>query len=355
MTLRSSNRGPRRSVLTVAALHLWTCCVLALGFGFGFTTAQAAVLASPTPVTANAEAEVAKATGVQSPVLAVIGTGPAALTVTEADFERAFRLAVGELLNRQGLPLRDDLFEEFAPSRSQFLDQFIREKKLEFLARAALPNFKYVGPPRIGLHSFAQPHLYADYLTGAGFSNETDYLQEMARQALLADYREQLQSRFSFSEAAVRSYYVLNRRTFTQRYEACVRHILLPTQEQARDLRSLLIGGADFALLARTQSRDAGSAVQGGELGCVAPRQTVPAFDAALFGGTVGVPQVVRTDHGWHVLEVTERHEAGQLSLEQATPHIRRLLAAKAATRLLEAQLVLVPVQLFGFVPNASP
>lgn len=280
-------------------------------------------------------------------VLAVIGAGSGALVVTKADFERAFRLAVGDLLNRQGLPLREDLLEMFAPSRGQFLEQFIRDKRTEFLARQALPNFKYVGPPRIGPHSFAQPQRYADYLTGAGYVDEADYLQEMARQALLETYRQSLRERVSLSEAAVQSYYALNRRQFMQREEACVRHILLPSQEQARDLRNLLIAGGDFGLLARTQSRDPGSAAKDGDLGCMAPGQTVPAFDTALFGGTVGVPQLVQTDQGWHVLEVTERHQAGPVPPEQAAQRIRQQLAAQAAGRLLEVQLAQVSVQIF--------
>ncbi|MDO4264420.1 MAG: hypothetical protein Q4C67_09500, partial [Deinococcus sp.] len=63
--------------------------------------AQAAsVQPAPAPVAATAN---------EADLLAVIGSGPATLRVTRADFDRAFRLAVGEVLNRQGLPLRDDL------------------------------------------------------------------------------------------------------------------------------------------------------------------------------------------------------------------------------------------------------
>ncbi|GHF96751.1 peptidylprolyl isomerase [Deinococcus piscis] len=282
-----------------------------------------------------------------SDLLAVIGTGPGALRVTRADFDRAFRLAVGEVLNRQGLPLRDDLLQSFAPSRAQFFDQFIHDKQMEYLARRALPDFVYQGPPRIGPQSFAQPQGYADYLTGAGYRDEADYLREMSRQALIEAYRQELRSQFTFSDAAVQSYYALNRRSFMQREEACARHILVTDQAQARDLRSALVGGADFALLARSQSRDPGSASRGGELDCLVPGTTVPAFEAVLFGAALGTPQVVQTDHGWHVIEVTERRAAGLLPLAQAAPQVRSILARRAASQLLETQLKRVPTQLF--------
>lgn len=301
--------------------------------------AQAAsVQPAPAPVAATAN---------EADLLAVIGSGPATLRVTRADFDRAFRLAVGEVLNRQGLPLRDDLLPSFAPSRSQFFEQLIHDKRVEYLARQALPDFVYRGQPRIGPHSFAQPQGYADYLSGAGYRDEADYLSEMARQALIEAYRRELRGRFTFSDAAVQSYYALNRSSFVQREEACARHILVTDQALARDLRSALVGGADFALLAHSQSRDPGSASRGGDLGCLVPGETVPAFETVLFGAALNAPQVVQTDHGWHVVEVTERRAAGLVPLEQAAPQVRSLLARRAATRLLDTQLERVPTQLF--------
>ncbi|UFA50598.1 peptidylprolyl isomerase [Deinococcus radiophilus] len=278
-------------------------------------------------------------------VVAVIGQGEAALRVTRADFDRAFRLAVAELLNRQGLPLRQELLASFAPSRGQFFEQFVREKQIEYLARQALPDFTWTGRPRIGPQSFTTSEAYLEYLRGAGYRDEADYHAEAERGALIAAYRQSLQERFAFSDAQIESYYRLNRKQFIQRDEACVRHILVPGQPQARDLRQLLIGGGDFALLARTQSRDPGSAAQGGDLGCVTPGQTVPAFDEVVFSAALGLPQLVRTDHGWHVVEVTERRSAGLLPLDQAAGQVRQTLAREAAARYLQTLIDRVPVQ----------
>ncbi len=48
----------------------------------------------------------------------------------------------------------------------------------------------------------------------------------------------------------------------------------------------------------------------GGSLGSFGPGQMVPEFDSAVFGGEVGVVQgPVKTDFGYHLLEVTERTE----------------------------------------------
>ena len=53
-------------------------------------------------------------------------------------------------------------------------------------------------------------------------------------------------------------------------------------RERAERVRREATGGADFAELARTHSDDPGSAANGGDLGVVAPGQTVPDFEAGV-------------------------------------------------------------------------
>ncbi len=98
-----------------------------------------------------------------------------------------------------------------------------------------------------------------------------------------------------------------------------VRHILvrpseIMTDEQARDLITNLKqraeAGEDFADLAREHSEDIGSAAEGGDLGWTSPGQMVPEFEAAMAATSVGeLSDPVRSQFGWHVLEVMERRE----------------------------------------------
>lgn len=94
------------------------------------------------------------------------------------------------------------------------------------------------------------------------------------------------------------------------------RHILIKTNElvseaEARrrllDLKERLDNNADFAELARLHSEDASSA-KGGDLGWLSPRDTVPEFERAmdlLKPGEVSEP--VRSQFGWHLIQVLER------------------------------------------------
>lgn len=114
--------------------------------------------------------------------------------------------------------------------------------------------------------------------------------------------------------------------------QARVRHILIKpdlvtNMEQARQkvakLRKRIKQGTDFAALAKAHSAD-GSAAQGGDLGWAAPNQYVPPFQKAVDKlplNTLSEP--IRTQFGWHILEVLERRDYDE------TDEYRRNLARR--------------------------
>ena len=97
------------------------------------------------------------------------------------------------------------------------------------------------------------------------------------------------------------------------------RHLLVKpseimTDDQARELAATLkaraLAGEDFADLAREYSQDIGSAQEGGELGWINPGQMVPEFEAAMAATPVDkISDPVRTQFGWHILQVEGRRE----------------------------------------------
>ncbi len=113
-----------------------------------------------------------------------------------------------------------------------------------------------------------------------------------------------------------------------------VRHILIRTSEavsqaeakrKLEDLRERIVrGGASFAELARVHSED-GSAARGGDLGWLYPGDTVPDFQRAMDALKPGeISQPVKTQFGWHLIEVLERRTAA------ITPERQRLQAREA-------------------------
>ncbi|WP_180490076.1 peptidylprolyl isomerase, partial [Escherichia fergusonii] len=64
--------------------------------------------------------------------------------------------------------------------------------------------------------------------------------------------------------------------------EVRARHILVPTEEEAKAIKAELDKGADFAKLAKEKSKDPGAA-DGGDLGFFTKEQMVPEFSAVAF------------------------------------------------------------------------
>jgi peptidyl-prolyl cis-trans isomerase C len=90
---------------------------------------------------------------------------------------------------------------------------------------------------------------------------------------------------------------------------ATARHILVPTAQQAEDLKAQIAEGADFAELARKHST-CPSGARGGDLGTFSPGQMVKEFNDVCFNEQVGVVHgPVQTQFGFHLIEVTDRTE----------------------------------------------
>ena len=88
---------------------------------------------------------------------------------------------------------------------------------------------------------------------------------------------------------------------------ASARHILVDTEELCQDLKNQIEGGADFSELAKQHS-SCPSGEKGGDLGQFGPGQMVKEFDEVVFSADVNTVQgPVKTQFGYHLLEVTER------------------------------------------------
>lgn len=112
-------------------------------------------------------------------------------------------------------------------------------------------------------------------------------------------------------------------------------HILVETEDKAKELIAELEGGADFATLAKTHSTGP-SGPNGGELGWFSSGMMVKPFEdavVALDRGAVSAP--VQTQFGWHVIILNDKRMQGAPALED----VREELAAKIENDVIEAAL----------------
>jgi parvulin-like peptidyl-prolyl isomerase len=86
----------------------------------------------------------------------------------------------------------------------------------------------------------------------------------------------------------------------------------------ANDLRKQLVGGAEFAQVARAHSEDP-HAEEGGDMGWIAEGELLPELDAALTPLQPGeLSPVIETRLGFHVLRLVDRRSASSLSMREA-------------------------------------
>ncbi|WP_170404919.1 peptidylprolyl isomerase [Ruegeria arenilitoris] len=103
-------------------------------------------------------------------------------------------------------------------------------------------------------------------------------------------------------------------------------HILVETEEKAKEIKAQLDDGADFAEMAKEHSTGP-SGPNGGELGWFGSGQMVPAFEAAVISLEKGqVSEPVKTQFGWHVVTLNDKRKSEAPDLDQVRAELTQTL-----------------------------
>jgi peptidyl-prolyl cis-trans isomerase C len=120
--------------------------------------------------------------------------------------------------------------------------------------------------------------------------------------------------------------------------EVHARHILVATEDEAKAIIAELKKGGAFEKLAKEKSTDKASGAEGGDLGWFKKSDMVKEFADAAFllkkGETSETP--VKTQFGYHVVQVEDRRKAPPPSFEEMAEQIREELAREAMTGMLD-------------------
>jgi len=138
------------------------------------------------------------------------------------------------------------------------------------------------------------------------------------------------------SEDKLKAGYDLYVKNFPEVEELKAAHILVDDEKTAKDLIKKLDKGADFAELAKENSKD-GSADNGGQLGYFAKNEVVPEFAEAAFSAKVGtyVSKPVKSEFGYHIVRVDEKRMRPAASFDNVKPYIKQDLERKELVAML--------------------
>lgn len=116
--------------------------------------------------------------------------------------------------------------------------------------------------------------------------------------------------------------------------EVHARHILLPTEEEAKVALERIKKGEDFAKVATELSKDPGG--EGGDLGWFTKDKMVPEFADSAFKMEAGqVSDPVKSQFGWHVIKVEEKRMKTFPAFEQIKDQAARYVAQKAQSEMI--------------------
>lgn len=147
---------------------------------------------------------------------------------------------------------------------------------------------------------------------------------------------EQVKGKVEVTDAEMETFYKENPDQFKQPEQVRASHILVKVEQGAKEedvkakseaankILDRVKKGEEFAKIAAELSEDPGSKERGGDLDFFVREQMVPPFSEAAFKLKKGEvsPEPVRSDFGFHIIKVTDRKDAGDVSLAEAKPQL---------------------------------
>ena len=147
------------------------------------------------------------------------------------------------------------------------------------------------------------------------------------------------------SQQEIQQYFAAHQAEYSTPEQARSRHILIKVaagadaktdaaaKAKAEGLLKQINSGANFANLAKKNSDDPGSKDAGGELGFAQRGHMVPEFDNAIFTQKIGERKIVKSQFGYHIVEVEERQTAHTQTLAEVLPTIQATLIRQKAAQ----------------------
>jgi foldase protein PrsA len=158
-------------------------------------------------------------------------------------------------------------------------------------------------------------------------------LEEQLKAQMLQDaVQQKVYAGITVSQAEIEKYFnnPANKAQFNVPESVDARHILVKTKAEAEKVRALLEADntdANWKKVAKQYSTDTGSKNNGGSLGNFPKGRMVKPFEDAAFALKVGeISQPVKTQFGYHIIEVTKKTPASKQTLDQAKATIEQQL-----------------------------
>lgn len=190
---------------------------------------------------------------------------------------------------------------------------------------ADLGNLPEATKRRVLVEYLIENQLFAEAAEADKLGQGQSFDERMAywrRRALRDSYFDK-SVKGAVSDAEAKKFYDAQVGQLKPQSEIEARHILVESQDKAKEIFEKIAHGADFAQMAKEFSKDPGTKDDGGKLGFFGRGQMVPQFEEAAFKLKEGeISQPVETQFGWHLIKVETKRDRKPPSFDQVKDRI---------------------------------
>ncbi|HNQ62567.1 MAG TPA: peptidyl-prolyl cis-trans isomerase [Syntrophorhabdaceae bacterium] len=163
----------------------------------------------------------------------------------------------------------------------------------------------------------------------------TDIRDQLIIESLL---KKKITADAKITDEDVKGYYDKNKENFKREREINTRHILLKTEEEAKQVQARLNKGEDFVELAKGYSIDPNAVATGGEIGFHPKGSLVPEYESAAFKlKKVGEKSgIVQTKFGYHIIRLEGVKPPSYVPVDEVKDFIRQKILQEKQSELLE-------------------
>ena len=203
-----------------------------------------------------------------------------------------------------------DVMNQFKDALSQ--DPTFKDKKFTDLDKTMQENM---------VKSYINMKLLSIEAKNSGVENAKEFQDKLAmtkdqmlQQKVIEDYLKK-----AVTDSMIDTEYNKLADSLKGKEEVKASHILVDTEEKAKEAKKKLSKGTNFADVAKEFSNDKSTKSSGGTLGYFIEGQLVPEFEKKAFAMKVGeISDPVKTQFGWHIIKVEDKRKVKVPSKEEA-------------------------------------
>jgi len=163
----------------------------------------------------------------------------------------------------------------------------------------------------------------------------TDIKEQLLMESLL---KKKINVDSKTTDVDLKKYYDTHKEDFKREKEINTRHILLKTEEEAKQIQSRLLKGEDFVELAKQYSIDPNAKTTGGEIGfhpkgTLLPEYEVVAFKLSKAGQISGI---VKTQFGYHIIRLEGMKAPSYVPFDEVKDFIKQKISQEKQKEILE-------------------